>query len=459
MGDYYEQTIPHPIDAERVMLFTLCSSKKKNWYCRILKREGDGYFQKSLRTTNKDLAMEKARKLYLAMWSVEEKGLEYTDARFSPCFREFLFYSGMNPDRHTRAKSIFGRYMGEFFGETPVRQIDNKMWQDYLRFRTTYWTNAERGGVELPDHYRRVPAESTLRSERQILKQFLYWCAENGIIEHVPRLTWKYAGVRGVKFNTERRRCKALTESMEMKIERKLRSYCVSQNTKDKERQANRRFGRARLYYFIYICRHTLIRPSKEALSLRWEDVTFQDSRKEPGLRLATINVRDSKTGIPRVAVMPYGQVELLTKWRGVSREFGMGEPGDYVFPKWDHTTHDGKTQVEAHILGRLLRRKLLEWGLHRTEAGKVITLYSIARHTGITRRIEVSGWNVGQVATAAGTSIKQISDFYYESFVRADPDKWAKTFRGEVRIEDAKAERIRDAVEAFESAPVVDEG
>ena len=75
--------------------------------------------------------------------------------------------------------------------------------------------------------------------------------------------------------------------------------------------------------------------------------------------------------------------------------------------------------------------------------------MYSIARHTSITRRIEDSGWSVGQVATLAGTSIKQISTFYYEAFVNQNTDRWANTYRdGDGKIEDVKVRRIQEALE-----------
>jgi hypothetical protein len=91
-------------------------------------------------------------------------------------------------------------------------------------------------------------------------------------------------------------------------------------------------------------------------------------------------------------------------------------------------------------------------WGEHlEDETSKVITLYSLARHTGITRRIE-GGWQVGQVATAAGSSVKQISMFYYQEFVRANPDKWANTFKdGKVKIDDERQRKINEAISKME--------
>lgn len=458
MGSYYDEEHRLDIDRKRVLVFTLKSATKKNYYVRILKREGKGYFQKSLKTDKLPIAKERAVKLYMEMWNTEEKGVEFVDGKFSPLFREFLEEGGMGAGRLTRAKSVFGRYFQAFFKEVPISQIDGKMFNDYMRWRVDYWTRAEEQGVPEASHnegtplyhYAKVPALTTLKGERQLLKQFLYYCAENRYIERVPHLKTNFQQIKGLKFREERRRAKALPPDLEGKIERALRKFCLTNGQKDKNKM--RAFGRARLYYFIYICKHTLIRPSREATGLRWKDITIEDSRKHDGLKLAMINVMESKTGKPRMCVMPYGQLKLLTDWRELSRQVGMGKPGDWVFPKWSGDG-DGTTRVDTHIIGKLLRDKLVLWNLHRTEDGKVVTLYSIARHTGITRRIEKSNWDVGQVATAAGTSIQQISTFYYEAFVNQNPDRWAITFRSGVpTIEEKKRAKIKDAVEEWEN-------
>ena len=455
---YYETKHRLKIDPKRVMIFTLKDSDKKYYYVRIRRKHTDGYFQKSLKTTNKSLAIEQAKKLYMEMWNTESKGMDFVDARFNELYREFLEHSALSHHRFVRARGIFNRYFSVYFGNTPISQIDTKMFNEYLKWRCEYWTKREEENSIKDEqdkgtpvyHYKRVPSETTLKAERQIFKQFLYYCAENRYIEVVPHLKTNLAKIRGVKYNSERQKAKALTKQQEERIERLLRKFCLTDGQKDKN--WIRQFGRARLYYFVYISKHTLIRPSTEATGLKWGDIRIEKSRKfkdektgKP-LKLALINVRESKTGKPRTVVMPYGQVPLLTKWRKMSTAWGFGFDEDYVFPN-----HQGK-RVEAHIIGRLLRDKLALWGEHRTEDGKVVTLYSLARHTAITRRIERSNWDVGQVATAAGTSIKQISSFYYEAFVAADPDRWAVTFRSGVpMLTDKKLAQVEDELEQWE--------
>ena len=56
-------------------------------------------------------------------------------------------------------------------------------------------------------------------------------------------------------------------------------------------------------------------------------------------------------------------------------------------------------------------------------------------------------------MATAAGTSIKQISSFYYEAFVSANPDRWAVTFKSGVPVlSDKKNQEVDDELAKWEA-------
>ena len=453
---YYDQTERLPLDRKRIMLFTLKGAATKNWYVRIRKAKGTGYFQRSLKTDNIAIARDKATKLYMEMWSVEEKGVEYSDACFSDTFKQFIDEAGFSKYRKIRCRGIFTRYFSPYFKNTPLHKIDTASFQKYLEWRVKYWSRLKESG-ELDRlrarnevaHIAKIPSEITLKAEKQFFKQFLYWCEAKRIIEYVPSLRVNMRSLLGASINTKRQKAKALGRAQQRRIEKLLREYCLEDGQDDNN--IMRRFGRARLYFFVYWSYHSLIRPSTELTSIKWSDVRIEDSRKHEGQKIGLINVRNSKTGTPRVCVMPYAQVELITKWRKLtllltehSAQGSLGLDDDYVFPSWDGS--EGK----ARQIGFLLRKKLNEWGENITDEGdRVITMYSIARHTGITRRIEDSGWSVGQVATLAGTSIKQISTFYYEAFVNQNPDRWANTFRdGDGKIEDRKIRRIQEALE-----------
>ena len=110
---YYEKQVRLPIDSKRVMIFTLKESKVKNWYARIRKQKGSGYYQRSLKTTNIEEAKREATKLYMELWAVEDKGVEFIDAKFSDCFKAFLKDYSFSPSRRKRVTGIFTRYFSQ----------------------------------------------------------------------------------------------------------------------------------------------------------------------------------------------------------------------------------------------------------------------------------------------------------------------------------------------------------
>ena len=452
MPNYYDEFKRLDIDPKRLAIFTLKSSAKKNWYVRIRKTQGDGYYQQSLKTTNEVVAREAATKVYMDMWNTEQKGLEYTDARFSDSYRKWLESGVLSKQRHIRARGLFTRYFSPYFKNGLLADINTSSYKRFLDWRVDYWnriTPEELAEMQARGdriyHLKKRPSETTLKSEKQIFKQFLYWCEEHEYIDHVPSLRLNLKNILGKRFNDKRQKSKALTRTQARRIEARLRKFAITDGQKDTN--VLRAYGRARLYYFIYWSYHTLIRPSTELTGVKWSDVKIIDSKQEKGAKIGMINVRESKTGQPRVCVMPYGQVELITRWHEICCKNNLGKSTDYVFPKFNGE------RAEATQMGRLLHNKLRLWGEHLTDEGSlIITLYSVARHTSITRRIE-NGWHIGKVATAAGTSIKQISSFYYEAFVNQNPDKWANTFADEVvNIDDKKIRRINKAVSEYEA-------
>ena len=461
-SQYYGAKEKHPIDPKRVMLFTIADQEPMaNWYVRIRREvKGKGrYFQQSLKTTSLPVAMEKAKKLYLDLLETERKGDSFETRRFNATFNAFLRDLAVSPQRRTRFTGVFRRYFSVFFKDVELSQITTAQFNNYLRWRSNYWNTPEAEERRLQDieagiptyHTSKRPTERTLNSEKQMLRQFLFWCEEKRYIQVVPSMKVRPSLLQGVNTSKERRKSKALDEELEGKIERSLRRYCLG----DLEGHFIRDFSKMRLYYFTYWARHTLIRPSTELTHLRWRDIEIINSKQHEGKKLALIRVLNAKGGKERMAVMPYGQVPLIIRWRELTEGFNrlhpdveFGLPHHYVFPSYK----GGDVLCETHLIGRLFRRHLASVGLDKDQEGRTITLYSVARHTAITRRIERSNWDVGRVAASAGTSIQQISTSYYEAFIRQNPDRWAMTFKkGVPYLSEKKQEEIDRGVERWE--------
>tara|TARA_A100001515_G_scaffold144831_1_gene150253 strand:+ start:1855 stop:3321 length:1467 start_codon:yes stop_codon:yes gene_type:complete len=466
--DTYEQL---DINPDRVVIFTIKGSKKGIYYVRILRKQGSGYFQCSLKTSSRTKAIEEATTKYMQMWGAEDKKIVFSDARFQASFHEFLVKRTFSKNRESRIKSVYRRYFSKFFKNIPLSNIDDRLWMDYLRWRCEYWTKEENLAAIDPSlpkgtrvyHYAVEPSRSTLKAERQILKQFLYWCMANHKIDRAPRLTWSFKDVGGLQFKNYRQKAQSISDDLDDEIIDRLHTWCITNNAEEKT--AIRQFGRYRLYAFINICRNALIRPSTEATSILWEDVTFVQSKRFKGHQLAIIEIKNPKVGKQRAAVLPYEAVDYLLHWAERSKEFGYGHPSQHLFPKWvsKHDREQARSMGAPYYptvpfvssqAGRLLGRRLKEWGCNKDAEGRTVTLYSIARHKPITDRIIKSGWDVGRVATGAGTSVLAISQFYFKEFMKADPDRWAVTFKdGVPRLKDRKRNFIQEGIDAYEDA------
>jgi hypothetical protein len=196
------------------------------------------------------VAETRAKKLYMEMWNVEDKGLEFKDACFSDTFPDFIKYSGLSTHRQTRARGLFNRYWSPYFRNIQIHKIDTKMYQEFLEWRINYWENVDLKELQAAGdkvyHIKKIPTETTLKSEKQLFKQFLYWCDTKRLIKVVPSLRINFKALLGDKFTDKRQKSKALTRSQERRIQNKLRQYALTDGQKDKNKM--RAYGRARFY-------------------------------------------------------------------------------------------------------------------------------------------------------------------------------------------------------------------
>jgi len=465
MGKYYDQTIEHPFEEDRVFLYTLKTSKKPNWYVRILRTTGKGYYKTSLKTTDRAEALAKAKSIYLDMYAIEDRGIAYNERRFNVLFQRWLKSVSLSKGRKQRVYTLNNRYFSEFFADTKIDKLDNEQWEKYVEWRTHYWSRPEikkslRERGELTKRCFNVshtPSAKTIRSERQILKQFLLWCVQKNYLDIAPKFEWDFRKIENANVRTDRVKAKAISPRRYAQINYQLKKFCIDQN--EHEDFINRKFGRYRLFYFCKWAHFSLVRPTSELTEMKWEDVIIERSSEFKDHNIGLLEVNHPKVGEQRYAVMPFGQVHYITEWRRLSREFGLGKAHQHVFPKFFHKQLFGDDYTEplyteparADQMGRFLKNKLEEWGLRSDLDGKLISLYAYTRHSGISRRLTISKWSLAEVATACGSSPLEVSRTYYKDWVRANADKYANTFRSaQPDIQPEKLEMINVAVESY---------
>ena len=430
MPAYYETILACPFDPERAAIYTLKSGKKKNFYVRIKRREGKGYFTKSLKTESVDIALERAKKHYHRMWQAETQGLVFRDEFFCPMFERFLNAQTSGVYRKTRLEAVYRRYFSVYFKGKRIQEIKGRDWDEYVVWRKGYWKRASDEERKKYHQHVLTPSATTLKSERGVLIQAMNYWKSVGVLKEVPTLSFHFNLETGSGVvSQERETAKGLSQTMEKKINGKLYQWCVKKNVVGKGITKRHQWGRWRLYYWVKFSRHTLVRPTTEMTHMLWKDIEIVPFKRGEGKSLAVITVTKAKSNFSsvrkeRIAVMPFATLRYLKEWREIELAQGRGRPMDYVFP-----SESGGMALSRNI-GHRLHKKLKEWGLDKDEYGRRVTMYSLTRSTGISRRIRESGWSIADVAEAAGSSLRTISSYYHADLMRAEAEKFGNVFR-----------------------------
>lgn len=412
------------------VIYQLASTKTpRSWYVRI-KKTGRGYHQESLETTNKAAAIEKAEKIWFQYRNSEETGIKYGKRRFNDHFLRFIESRTWSESRGIRVKFVFKRYFSDFFSDYSIDQIDHHLWTEYLDWRLNYWQRREDAGQSTAGNAKKKPSINTIRSERQLLLQFLRWLHLYKHIAQVPPISAIYDPSNLKKMNSNRTRGLPMSSTQYASIIRRLRNWSIHKDAEEKNWVHS--FARKRLFYFIVISTNCLLRMGTEATGMKWRDLKLVDSTRYPNTKVALWYVRQGKMGgRDKPAVSTYRGLLHILRWRSICAEYGFGKDSDFVFPNWNGE------QIPTFYLNKTLQLRLQEWDddtnhMTLTPSNTKITLYSF-RATAISRRITKSKWDIIQVAEAANTSVATISKHYAGDWIEQDPDRYADTSKKEM--------------------------
>ena len=482
-GKYYKDQFKPPFDMERGLLFKIGdgSVKNENWYFRYRKHDGK-YFQRSLRTTSKEKAIERATKLWREIMDAEDAGIDFGDLKIGTMYKKWRQSVVFSSHRDGAISHRFEKYILPFFDDTRIQDIDNQRWLDFVRWRVNYYSELSDAEVRRRGAVR-TPSVKTIDGFRQCILQFLRWCKINKYLAVLPELTRNYRGAHISNINYNKTRGKALSMNQYKKLTRYLYEWAyfdrislarekgcdvwaVSKQDAEAHFLSNfdaiqkrykikgygglprdwiNSFARKRLYYFVIISFNTLLRPSTEMTSLKWRHIRFTKSELDPELKIPIITTPKGKMG-PRTVIGAYEVYIHLLRWRAISKDYGFGDDDHYVFPRWDNEDYE----MKASEMGRTFSLLLKQLNIHRHDTGEAITLYSI-RNTAISHRIRDSKWDLLRLSKAAGTSILQISQAYADDIMEANADEYAKHFLPAGDDRGIDKEKLKRAVEYLE--------
>ena len=507
---YYNKIIPHY--DENVLLYQIHPSvaDTRSWYFRFRTSKGK-YVRRSLKTTNKGVAEEKARDLWRKIIADEERGITYTDKTFVELFKRFIkdeTYQNAANHRRMRLQSFFNHIISREdcpLSKRKASKLNRNDWIDYLVWRSNLYANATDEEINAVGTIR-TPAIRTLEHERNEVRMVLKWAQDKELLDKLPsmpKLTRALAAKYSINVRWGKTRGVAPESDVWDTIMRELRKWAfwerilvynsnpekyesqhlvpksdVDQYLSDnystlpltsKEKfggsfdrrstSSQKRFARKRLFYLIRISQATLLRPTAEIGSCRWKDLRFVESKLADNLLIPILTTYQAKRSNERMkddrtrhAVGTYGSIKHFLTWRQICFDYGFGRDEDFIFPRWttDEQKEAGITlQMPMGELGRTFSLQLKRWGLDQVPTGEKITLYS-SRHDAITRRIQ-SGQTILDIATNAGTSIQTISQTYAKAWTKVNADRYSNTFGNkELPFSDEWKARIASQVESL---------
>lgn len=398
-----------------VLLYT--TSKKPNpiWQmrCSFPKHLKKGYVVKSTGLRDFSAACAFVREFYLKSLSDLRDGVQFgLNRSFSHQFDSFMTYNeqhvGLSLSKHViKNFNYFGAYWLEFFGDKDVQSITTSDIEEYKGWRNTYWSAGPGTKRPTPPNVVLTPSVSTMRQDRQRLKQFFRHLVNNNIIRTAPVFL-----IPTREKNNRRKvgRRDHFTRAEWNRVSNRLNAYAWGKDSEAKG--AAIAYQRRLLYYYAMVSANLGTRPG-ETLQIRWGDITWHNVTDADFTKRAEVYIPPNrKTG----SYTAIGQLNCTTYLEGVSKLF-EGYHGrkpnddDYVFTSID----GGRYTYPAHTFRKLLR----SWGEYQDAEGRVRNVYSL-RGLYITLMLE-KGLSVHSVAKACGTSVKQIEAHYDRSGVTVD--------------------------------------
>lgn len=390
-------------------------TKKKGYYIRIYDPKRQKHWSKSLKTTNRMVAMTNAEKIY-----AEKKGrLNFGVRPVSITCRELSAL--YQKERRKEITNIPHQGITPRSFDTMCQHI--KYWEDYIKEEGHYNTKLEDIPTELGLTFGNWIKDQKKKSFKDVGSRNNYTI--NHTIAAVKKMYRDIAKQKKYITENEMPMFKYLKVNRENKSTRDLITkkeftdisrwiqykYCNEKGISTKEQIKRRVYG------IVFTLSHYLGCRPKEMLAIKWSDISINpnDDKKDQKInRLIHIPADNSKTGRSRDIIAPIApQLERLMKWY---REFGFEvdeKSNDFIFPRMTYSVINENVPTTDVAWTKRLRvvMKGAEKDGYWDAKGRNITNYS-ARHHYITEAIQ-RGVDIYDIALNCGTSINYIEKTY----------------------------------------------
>jgi len=455
---YYKDLTEVPNTGGEVYIHRLENSTKGTWYVRIKRLNANGYFRKSLRTTDIFAAFTKANRYWIQVREAEEQHVVLAPRNnFASLAKEWIEERRRISTNEVATKTIwyqFRNYYIPYFASYNVGTITEKSYITFL--------NKHRLIKEKCPMMRKRPTIRTLEVEQQNLRSFMNWCFQNGKMRvrmdmrSVSRNEYWIENKNLVDYDKPQRRDIVSTEVYDS-WRRFLRSTKVTtQRVRNGKPYAIRepshnKMSRRRMHFYMLTVYNLVCRPGVEVLKLKFNDFKAQESKIQTGSYFMTMTTRYGKKVARRKAHSPrelvyhsdYNYFGYFKTWVEFLQENGYPTgPDDYVFPVRKRMSRYRQYKSYARSEGELykeydsgsacaylyrMKEPLREWCRKNNrltpkldEEIEQFSMYSV-RHIAIRNLIVESGYDFSRVAERANTGLTMVQDFYYKYGLKAE--------------------------------------
>ena len=353
------------------------------WQMRMWIRDEKKYIRESLRTRDKTLAIEEAKRRFLSYHNMVKSGQKIFSIPVSELRTKYLAYvdeltaSGqISKGRQTNIRT-FTRRCEEFLGKsTKISNVDRKKFQEYRSFRQKTL---------------KTITMTVVRNEAITIKQMYKWAANEGLI--APNYLPDFGIIRVPKQETVR-------DGYTIKEYKQLTAVAskwyakVGRNDPKKEEKI---FYRKSIRDFILLVSNYGFR-TNELLQVQYKHI---EHRKDG---VCHIFIPAENTKVRRARLTGAKKSDLIKRKIEYSK---YKDPEDFLFSKFSKQEMMTKTLLYDYFsdLVTEVKRQYSDFDDSKT-------LYSL-RHFYITWHLMIGKMNVYDLAKIAGTSLKQIQDHY----------------------------------------------
>ncbi len=375
--------MPETLDIEELksglIIFRRGDVGHKRWYCRMKVPNEDRYKTVSLKTIDKEDAINRAYDHDAELRFKVKHEMPVFNRTFAQVAKEF---SDFQKERSEVGHITFHRWrvmdshirtqLNRYVGTTQITLVGADRWKDYPIWRQKNGKGRTKEEV----------SDGTIRDEMSTFRSIMSFAA----VKNYIRDSQVFKGKLPLS--------KARREEFTPQEYRKLHTF--ARKWVEEGRQERNRWARLVAYNFILIMCNTGMRPS-EAKNLRWSDVHIQkDKHGREFLRLSVHGKGKFRDLVASSNVATY-----FERIKEISK---ATEDNDFVF-----TTEEGKPAKTLYYW--MIESVLIASGLQKSSSGSQRSTYCF-RHTYATFRL-TEGVDVYFLSKQMGTSVQMIENHY----------------------------------------------